>query len=190
VPDAKALLAAALLGALSTGAAPVRAHQPHQPYAELRSRAVKALSEQQMADLRAGRGMGFALPAELNGYPGPMHVLEHADALGLSPAQRERTRALFEAMRAEAVPLGERLIQQEADLERLFAAKAAQAATLDAATAAIGATQGQLRAAHLRHHVAMVDLLTPVQVRRYEELRGYATGAAPGGPHGHSGRPH
>ena len=45
--------------------------QGHHPYAGLEQRAVKALSEQQIADLRAGRGMGLALPAELNGYPRP-----------------------------------------------------------------------------------------------------------------------
>jgi hypothetical protein len=45
--------------------------QAHQPYAGLEARAIKALSEQQIADLEAGRGMGMALAAELNGYPGP-----------------------------------------------------------------------------------------------------------------------
>ena len=52
------------------------------PYSGMQSRPIKALSEQQIADLRAGRGMGLALPAELNGYPGPVHVLELADKLG------------------------------------------------------------------------------------------------------------
>ena len=51
---------------------------------------MKSLSDQQLSDLRAGRGMGMALPAELNGYPGPVHVLELADALGLTPEQREK----------------------------------------------------------------------------------------------------
>ncbi len=71
-----------------TGAALAQTAHAQQPYADLKSRSVKALSEQQIADLRAGRGMSLALPAELNGYPGPSHTLENADALGLSPAQR------------------------------------------------------------------------------------------------------
>jgi hypothetical protein len=54
------------------------------PYAGMERRAVKALSEQQTADLKARRGMGLSLPAELNGYPGPAHVLELAEALRLS----------------------------------------------------------------------------------------------------------
>lgn len=47
-----------------------------QPYAGLQSRAIKTLSEQQIADLNAGRGMGLALAAELNGYPDPIHTIE------------------------------------------------------------------------------------------------------------------
>src|SRR5512138_3492095 len=91
------------------------------PYAGMQTRAIKALSEQQVGDLRAGRGMGLALAAELNGYPGPSHVLELADKLELSPAQRSDVQLLFDAMKAEAMPLGARLIEQEADLDRQFA---------------------------------------------------------------------
>src|SRR4051812_36998146 len=83
------------------------------PYAGMERRQVKALSDQQIADLEAGRGMGLALAAELNGYPGPLHVLEHADALGLTSDQQTRTRALFDAMKAETIPLGRRLIAEE-----------------------------------------------------------------------------
>ena len=154
----------------------------HQPYAGMQQRPVKALSEQQITELRAGRGMGLALAAELNGYPGPMHVLEHADALGLTPEQRRRTQALYEGMKAEAVAFGERLIAQESALDRAFAARTITPQALAEATAAIGATQGALRAAHLRHHLAQVEVLTPEQLRRYAELRGYA-----GGGHGGSG---
>ncbi len=52
------------------------------PYVGMEKRAVKALSEQQVADLRAGGGMSPALPAELNGHPGPLHVLKLGDKLG------------------------------------------------------------------------------------------------------------
>ena len=147
-----AFLAFTALGLSGVASAQVT-HTPQQPYAHLHSRPIKALSDQQIADLRAGRGMGYALPAELNGYPGPSHTLENADALRLSAVQRERTKALFEAMKAEAVPLGERLIQQETELERLFAEKAVTPANLESATSAIGVTQGALRAAHLRYHL-------------------------------------
>lgn len=178
-----AVLALTMLSLLDAATAQVT-HTPQQPYAQLHSRPIKALSDQQIADLRAGRGMGYALLAELNGYPGPSHTLENADALMLSPAQRERTKALFDAMKAEAIPLGEHLIQQEAELERLFAEQAVTPANLVKATGAIGATQGELRAAHLRYHIAMIEVLTPEQVQRYRELRGYGHGQEGHNDHG------
>src|SRR6266851_1127749 len=113
----KAGLAGAAL-ALSLGTASA---QSQQPYAGLQARPIKALSEQQIADLKAGRGMGLALAAELNGYPGPKHVLELEKELGLSDAQRTRAQQLFDAMRAETVPLGLRLIAAETDLDQQFA---------------------------------------------------------------------
>ena len=54
--------------------------------------------------------MGFALPAELNGYPGPRHVLDLADGLELTEVQAERTQELFECMQREAIATGERYI--------------------------------------------------------------------------------
>jgi hypothetical protein len=159
-------------------------HVPAAPYAGLEKRAVKALSDDQIADLRAGRGMGLALAAELNGYPGPVHVLELGDRIGLSAEQRAKVQELHAAMKAETIPLGERLIAQEMDLDRLFAEKRITPASLEESTEAIGATQAALRAAHLRYHLVTLEILTPHQVHRYRELRGYAGGhGQPGSPH-------
>ena len=156
------------------------------PYAGMEKRAVKALSDQQIADLRAGRGMGLALPAELNGYPGPMHVLELEDKLGLTPDQRSKVQGLLDAMKAEAVSLGESIIADETELDRLFAEKRITPESLKASTAAIAATQGELRAAHLRHHLSTLGILSPHQVQMYGKLRGY--GQAAGQGHGHGGK--
>jgi hypothetical protein len=158
--------------------------QTQQPYAGLDTRPIKALSDQQLADLRAGRGMGLALAAELNGYPGPVHVLELADQLALSTGQKARINELFAAMKAEAVPLGERLIVQEANLDALFARHAATLESVAAATAEIGDTQAKLRATHLKYHLSTLDALQPAQVQHYAELRGYGSaGGTP--PHQH-----
>ena len=157
--------------------------QAQQPYAGHEARSIKALSEQQIADLRAGRGMGLALAAELNGYPGPMHVLELAEPLGLSDQQRAKMQELFAAMKAEAVPLGEKLIVQEADLDGQFANRTITQASLKASTDAIGATHAALRATHLKYHLSTVEVLTPAQVQRYTELRGYMTGMHQYGGH-------
>jgi hypothetical protein len=43
-----------------------------------------------MSTLLSGQGSGFAKPAELNGYPGPAHVLELAGPLGLDAPQLHR----------------------------------------------------------------------------------------------------
>jgi Spy/CpxP family protein refolding chaperone len=164
-------------------------HQHFQPtatsYAGFEKREIKALSEQQAADLKAGQGMSLALAAELNGYPGPVHVLELTDSLGLSSQQRTRIQELYEAMRAETIPLGERLIDQEAELDRLFAGRQVTPSNLAAATDTIGQTQGTLRAAHLKYHLTTAALLTAEQIRRYNELRGYGSPCVQG-PAGHA----
>jgi Spy/CpxP family protein refolding chaperone len=155
------------------GIAPTAWPQTHQPYSGLQARPAKALSDQQIADLKAGRGMGLALAAELNGYPGPMHVLELATPLGLSDEQRAKGAALFDAMKQEAVVLGERLIAAETSLDRQFADKTVTASSLREATHDIATVQGDLRLAHLKYHLATLELLTPEQAARYSALRGY-----------------
>jgi hypothetical protein len=155
--------------------------QSHQPYAGQEQRAIKALSDQQIDDLKNGRGMGLALTAELNGYPGPLHVLELADRLALTADQKASVQRLFESMKQESVPLGVKLIEQEQELERLFAARAITPDTLRAATSAIAATQGQLRESHLKYHVSTAALLTQSQMQQYAVLRGYRNR---GGDHG------
>ena len=166
--------AIAALTVLTLAGPAVAQHQHSQtPYAGLQQRAVKALSDQQVADLQAGRGMGLALAGELNGYPGPSHVLELADQLQLNSEQRERIRQLFDSMKAEAIPVGEKLIADEAALDRAFAEQQIEPATLASLTAQIGATQGSLREVHLKYHLTTAALLTPHQRYRYVELRGY-----------------
>lgn len=177
---------AALL--ITTGTALAQHAQPPSPYGGLEARPIKALSSEQIADLRAGRGMSLALPAELNGYPGPLHALEHSETLGLSPGQRARVQTLYDAMKGEAVPLGERLIARETDLDRLFADRTVTPASLESTTAEIGRTQAALRSAHLKYHLAMMDVLTPDQVRHYAVARGYGTGAQPAPGHGGHGK--
>jgi Spy/CpxP family protein refolding chaperone len=148
------------------------------PYAGMQSRSVKALSEQQVSDLSQGRGMGMALAAELNGYPGPSHVLELADKLELRPDQISAIRSLFESMKREAIPLGARLIEEERELDRQFATRAITSDSLRTVIAAAARTQGELRETHLKYHLTTVTVLEPEQMRRYTSLRGYLAGPA------------
>jgi Spy/CpxP family protein refolding chaperone len=147
------------------------------PYAGMQSRAIKALSAQQIDDLRAGRGMGLALAAELNGYPGPAHVLELSDKLALSAAQKERIQKLFESMKTESTPIGARLIEQEGALDQQFASRSITPEALKDATVTIGATQAELRNAHLKYHLETAQILSPEQMKQYAELRGYSSDA-------------
>lgn len=152
------------------------------PYAGMQTRSIKALSTQQIDDLRIGRGMGLALAAELNGYPGPAHVLELSDRLALSPAQKERIQKLFESMKVESAPIGARLIEQEGALDQQFASRSITPDALKDATANIGATQAELRNAHLKYHLETAQILSPDQMKQYADLRGY-TSDAPAGHH-------
>src|SRR5258708_30794022 len=104
-----------------------------------------------------------------------MHVLELADSLDLSGQQRAKMQELFAAMKAEAVPLGDRLIAQEAELDKQFASKTITPASLAAATEAIGTTHATLRRTLLQYHLFTVEGLTPAQAQRYAELHGYTT---------------
>ncbi len=127
--------------------------------------------------------MGLALPAELNGYPGPHHVLDLADRLGLTVEQRTEAQRLFGEMQVQAILLGEQVIASEAALDRLFAEGITSNASVEAAAIEAGRLQAALRAHHLGYHLAMRDLLEPDQVQMYQRLRGYAASDPSPGHH-------
>ena len=137
------------------------------PYAGEEHREIKSLSAAEIEALRRGDGMGFAKAAELNRYPGPRHVLELADQLALSASQRQQTEQLFTAMQADAVAIGEQLIDAEAALEKLFATGAISAAALETQLALIGGLQARLRFVHLDAHLKQTALLEPRQVKPF-----------------------
>lgn len=141
------------------------------------SRGIKALSDEETGAYLTGKGMGMAKAAELNGYPGPAHVLELATELDLSEEQRARTESLFTSMSKEASVLGTELIEKERTLDQLFASKKIDPISLAEMLEKIGALQARIREAHLAAHLTQVDILTPAQNARYAELRGYQTNA-------------
>ena len=148
------------------------------PYVSEQSRAIKALSATEIDDLRAGRGMGLAKAAELNGFPGPAHVLDLADRLGLSIDQRNATQALVDRMKADAQRLGADVIAAEQALDRAFAERKIDNDALQTKLSEIARLQGELRYVHLRSHLAQAALMTPQQRRQYDVLRGYAEDGA------------
>lgn len=143
------------------------------PYAGQESREIKALSPEDVSAYEAGKGMGFAKTAELNGFAGPAHVLELATQLQLTPDQRDRTEALFTAMQTQASASGRSLVARERELDTLFAARTITPTQLAASLQEIATLQSQIRDAHLHAHLAQVEILTPEQNTRYALLRGY-----------------
>ena len=162
------------------------AHAADQPYAGQHQRDIKALSQEEVDGYMRGADMGLAKAAELNGYPGPMHVLELAEPLGLNASQREKMQNLMEAHKAEARTLGAEIVRHEHALARLFAGRKATVQAVDDTLAGLAAAQARLRGSHLKAHLAATQLLSADQVRKYAELRGYAdAGAAAKPPGGH-----
>lgn len=143
------------------------------PYSGLEKREIKALSENDVESLLSGKGMGFALAAELNAFPGPKHVIELANPLELDGDQIRATEAVYDRMHAEAVRLGEQVVDSERELEALFLAGVSDRNKLRATVLRIGELRAALRFAHLAAHVDMREILTEEQVRQYDALRGY-----------------
>jgi hypothetical protein len=165
------------------------AQTAESPYTVLENRPIKALSADQVEGYETGQGMGFALAAELNGYPGPKHVLEFGSELGLSEAQLGSTEKAFADMKESAEDLGGQIVTLERELDQLFASHAIDAENLATQVAQIAQLQGQLRTVHLSAHLVMMGILNHDQIRRYIELRGYHGGEHQGHhPDGEHGR--
>lgn len=178
------LLAAAVCLPLSVQAQ--HNHAGHTPYAGMQQRAIKSLSDADIQELRRGGGWGLALPAELNGMPGPAHLLELKDQIPLTAEQVQRIQALFDDMKRAAIPAGERLIQAESAIEAAFASGKVDEATLRRLVTTAESTRSELRIIHLSQHYRTVPLLRPEQIQRYNVLRGYATDPCQNIPAGHN----
>lgn len=160
-------------------------HGGTAPYAGQQTRAIASLSDEDVAELQRGGGWGFAKPAELNGYPGPAHLLELREQLGLTDAQVEAIRAAFETMRARAIREGEALIEAERRLDAAFRDRAVARDSLEALIGAAERSRAALRGTHLAAHLEVTPLLSEAQRRRYATLRGYGDDRCGQVPPGH-----
>lgn len=124
--------------------------------------------------LLKGEGMGLAMAAERNGFPGPKHVLDLRDTLGLDAGQVRTAEALVARVKSGARELGERIVQAEEELEKMFAGgRAKDTLQLRETLDAIAQMRGRLRLIHLQAHVDMKNALTPHQINLYTRLRGH-----------------
>lgn len=129
------------------------------------------LPEEDVQTLTTGNGAGMARAAEAHGLPGPKHVLELADRLELTSAQRDAMQALKTAMSMDALERGRDVLAAEAALDRELAASTPDAQRVRALASAAGEARGRLRDVHLSTHLRAAPLLTPAQRARYLELR-------------------
>lgn len=152
------------------------AYAQHQPYAGQQERDIKALSPEEVKQYQSGAGMGYAKPAEMNRFPGPMHVLELADKLALTPEQRARTKTLMDGHKAEARAIGTKRVESERTIEMLFRSGKLDDTALAKSVREAAILEGEYRLAHLETHRRMRALLSDEQVARYVQLRGYEGG--------------
>jgi len=152
---------------------PVYGAAQDSPYVGLGQRTIKALSPEDIAGYAEGAGMSLALAAELNGYPGPRHVLDDAEALGLSQGQREAISAIFDSMHSQAIAVGRQYIRAEQRLDSLFAAREITPESLREVVGEAERLKGRLRVIHLAAHLETTALMDREQVSRYQHLRGY-----------------
>lgn len=152
-------------------------------YTGQEQREIKSLSREDIGELRRGGGWGFAKAAELNGVPGPAHLLELKDRIPLSAAQTAKVSAIYEDMKARAINHGDRLIELERQLENLFRTGAISDTRLRTLLGKIADVRGRLRYTHLVAHLAVSEFLTETQIARYNALRGYEGSSRSGASH-------
>ena len=142
-------------------------------YVALLDTEIRGIDSKTIEGYLNGAGLGLALPAELNGYPGPRHILDLADELSLTSDQQAQVQALFDQMKPQAITLGEEILAAEGNLEQAFREQTIQETDLSTQLTALGNLQSQLRFVHLRTHLATIDILSQHQIAQYNGLRGY-----------------
>jgi hypothetical protein len=158
---------------------------PISKYSGQEKRALKALSAADIAELRRGGGWGLAKPAELNGLPGPAHLLELKHKIPLTADQSAAIASIYDHMKSQAIAHGEKLIALERRLDQNFARKTITDDLLRSLLGEIAAARRQLRYIHLSVHLKTPAILSVAQIKKYNALRGYAEDPCAKIPTGH-----
>ena len=142
------------------------------------NRIIKSLSSEDIESLETGTGDAFggmAKLAELNGYPGPRHILDLGKELGLTTVQKENITIIYNDMKREALKLGQEILQIEKTANELFANKSISDSELQQLILKSAENYGKLRYIHLTTHLKMIGILSQEQIILYNTLRGYNT---------------
>jgi len=150
-------------------------HEYKSKYVGQEKRKIKSLSAEDIKELKAGAGWGLAKAAELNGLPGPKHILEMKKEIELTPEQEQLIVALYNDMKKGAIALGNKLVEQEKDLNNKFAERKIDEKALDKLLTKISETHKALRYTHLSAHLKTPSILTERQIENYNKLRGYSS---------------
>ena len=169
--------------AISTAGSMTAIAQQHQhgarhnnlrsPYVEQLDSPVQGLSAEEVDELLDGKGAGYARMAELNGYPGPRHVLDLSSQLKLSAQQTKEIEVAFEQMQSQAKSLGKTIVSKEQELSEAFASGKITNAELEKETNELAQLYGKLRKTHLQAHLQINPLLSAEQIQKYNQIRGY-----------------
>lgn len=149
-------------------------------------RKIKSLSSNDIGELKKGGGWGLAKAAELNGVPGPAHILEMEDKIDLTDEQKSKIWEIYNDMQAEAIVLGNQLINLEMELNNDFSSRTINQERLEKSVEEIAKVRAKLRLVHLSTHLKTPNILTDRQINLYNQLRGYAKDPCKHIPEGHS----
>jgi hypothetical protein len=149
-------------------------------------RVIKSLSANDIKDLTLGNGMGLAKAAELNGYPGPKHVLEMQEELLLEKEQLTSIKLIFEEMKSQARSQGKIFISLEKSLNDHFSNATITNDTLESTLKNISEAKNNLRYIHLSAHIKTTEILSKNQIKKYNQLRGYSNNPCEKIPEGHN----
>ena len=159
----------------TTGTFAASGHEHKSKYIGQEKREIKSLSSDDIKELRAGAGWGLAKAAELNGLPGPKHILEMKKEIELTAEQERAVVAVYNDMHTEAIALGHKLIEYEKELNNRFAEISIDEKVLDQLLTKISETYKSLRYTHLSAHLKTPGILTEAQIQKYNKLRGYSS---------------
>ena len=157
-------------------ASAVKATPTPSAYVSLLDSEIRGLDQDTIEGYLTGKGLGQALPAELNGYPGPRHTIDMAEELELTEEQLAQVQALFDDMQSAVIPLGDKYLESVAELELAFREDTITDEYLHSQLEKITGIEAQMRYVHLSTHLATIDILNHDQIMEYNMMRGYGDG--------------
>ncbi|MBC8258066.1 MAG: hypothetical protein H8E38_03530 [SAR324 cluster bacterium] len=153
-------------------------HNTESPYIGQEKWEIKSLSPDDVKGLLEGLGTpfgGMAKLGELNGYPGPRHVLDLSEKMNLTESQKIQIEGIFNEMKIESIKLGRQIIEVEKQMNEEFGNQSISKESLQIKLKKSAKIYGQLRFVHLKAHLQMIQILSQRQIILYNQLRGYSS---------------